>query len=83
MHVSQALRWGIRAQLPPLTDMPAANSVIRAPLTPAKVWWSAVRPVTLVASVAPVIAGTAVALHEEDVNWVAGLGALVVTETTT
>jgi 1,4-dihydroxy-2-naphthoate octaprenyltransferase len=47
-------------------------------LTSVQVWWSAVRPATLVASVAPVIAGTAVALHEGDVNWVAGLGALVV-----
>src|SRR4030088_2357065 len=78
MHVSQALRWGIRAQLSPLTDTPAMDSAIRAPLTPARVWWSAVRPVTLVASVAPVIAGTAVALNEGDVNWVAGLGALLV-----
>jgi 1,4-dihydroxy-2-naphthoate octaprenyltransferase len=53
-------------------------SVAAASLRPAQVWWSAVRPVTLVASVAPVIAGTAVALREGDVNWVAGLGALVV-----
>ena len=49
-----------------------------APLSPAGVWWSAVRPVTLVASVAPVIAGTAVAINESGTRWWAGLGALVV-----
>ena len=49
-----------------------------ASLTPARVWWSAVRPVTLVASVAPVIAGTAVAIDEGGARWWAGLGALVV-----
>jgi 1,4-dihydroxy-2-naphthoate octaprenyltransferase len=54
------------------------DSAIRAQLTPARVWWSAVRPVTLVASVAPVIAGTAVAIDEGGVQWWAGLGALVV-----
>jgi len=32
------------------------------PLTHARVWWSAVRPATLAASVAPVLAGTAVLL---------------------
>jgi 1,4-dihydroxy-2-naphthoate octaprenyltransferase len=54
------------------------DSTIRAPLTPAKVWWSAVRPVTLVASVAPVIAGTAVAIEEGGVRWWAALVALMV-----
>ena len=49
-----------------------------APLSPARVWWSAVRPVTLVASVAPVIAGTAVAINEGGTRWWAALGALVV-----
>jgi 1,4-dihydroxy-2-naphthoate octaprenyltransferase len=49
-----------------------------ASLRPAQVWWSAVRPATLAASVAPVLAGTAVALHEGDARWGAGLGALVV-----
>jgi 1,4-dihydroxy-2-naphthoate polyprenyltransferase len=44
-----------------------------------RVWWSAVRPATLAASVAPVLAGTAVAIHERDLTrpW-AGLLALVV-----
>ena len=47
-------------------------------LSPARVWWSAVRPATLAASVAPVLAGTAVALHDGGVRPAAGLGALVV-----
>jgi 1,4-dihydroxy-2-naphthoate octaprenyltransferase len=42
------------------------------------VWWSAVRPATLAASVAPVLTGTAVAIHEGGARWWAGLGALVV-----
>ena len=41
-------------------------------------WWSAVRPATLAASVAPVLTGTAIALHQGDVRWGAGVGALVV-----
>jgi 1,4-dihydroxy-2-naphthoate octaprenyltransferase len=48
------------------------------PLTPGRVWWSAVRPATLAASVAPVLAGTAVALHQGGIRPAAGLGALVV-----
>src|SRR5713101_3534964 len=47
-------------------------------LTPATVWWSAVRPATLAASVAPVLAGTAIAVHEGGARFGAGLGALVV-----
>src|SRR5258708_36265322 len=35
-----------------------------AALTPAGGWWWAVRPATLAASVAPVLAGTAIAVHE-------------------
>jgi len=42
------------------------------------VWWSAVRPATLAASVAPVLAGTAIAIHMGGARWWAGLGALVV-----
>jgi 1,4-dihydroxy-2-naphthoate polyprenyltransferase len=42
------------------------------------VWWSAVRPATLAASVAPVLTGTAIAVHEGGVRWEAGVGALVV-----
>ena len=47
-------------------------------LTRARVWWSAVRPATLAASIAPVLTGTAIAVHQGDVRWAAGLGALVV-----
>jgi len=49
-----------------------------APLRASRVWWSAVRPATLAASVAPVLAGTAIAVHEGDWRWAAGLAALVV-----
>lgn len=44
----------------------------------ARVWWSAVRPATLAASVAPVLLGTGVAVHEGGARWAAGAGALVV-----
>jgi len=47
-------------------------------LTPGRVWLSAVRPATLAASVAPVLAGTAVAIHEGGIRPAAGFGALVV-----
>src|SRR6266851_10524930 len=47
-------------------------------LTPGRVWWSAVRPATLAASVAPVLVGTAVAIHEGGIRPAAGLAALVV-----
>ena len=47
-------------------------------VTPARVWWSAVRPATLAASVAPVLAGTAVAIHQGGIRPAAGFGALVV-----
>ncbi|HKV87618.1 MAG TPA: 1,4-dihydroxy-2-naphthoate polyprenyltransferase [Candidatus Dormibacteraeota bacterium] len=43
-----------------------------------RVWWSAVRPATLAASVSPVLAGTAVAVHGGGARWWAGLGALIV-----
>ena len=46
--------------------------------TRASVWWSAVRPSTLAASVAPVLAGTAIAVHEGGPRFGAGLLALVV-----
>src|SRR5258708_38159078 len=49
-----------------------------APLTPTRVWWSAVRPATLAASVAPVLAGTAIAVHEGGPRLGAGLLAVVV-----
>jgi 1,4-dihydroxy-2-naphthoate octaprenyltransferase len=47
-------------------------------LTPTRVWWSAVRPATLAASVAPVLAGTAIAVHEGGPRIGAGLLALLV-----
>ena len=47
-------------------------------LTPARVWWSAVRPATLAASVAPVLAGTAIAIHVGGARLGAGLLALLV-----
>jgi 1,4-dihydroxy-2-naphthoate octaprenyltransferase len=49
-----------------------------ASLTPGRVWWSAVRPATLAASVSPVLAGTAVAIHDGGIRPAAGFGALVV-----
>lgn len=53
-------------------------AVATQPLTPRTVWWSAVRPATLAASVAPVLAGTAIAIHQDGIRPFAGLGALVV-----
>jgi 1,4-dihydroxy-2-naphthoate octaprenyltransferase len=47
-------------------------------LSPARVWWLAMRPATLAASVAPVLAGTAVAVHEGGVRPWAGIAALVI-----
>jgi len=44
----------------------------------ARAWWSAVRPATLAASVAPVLTATALAVHHGTPRLVAGLGALVV-----
>jgi 1,4-dihydroxy-2-naphthoate octaprenyltransferase len=46
--------------------------------SPARVWWLAVRPATLAAAVAPVLAGTAVAVHETGARPLAGLAALVI-----
>jgi 1,4-dihydroxy-2-naphthoate octaprenyltransferase len=43
-----------------------------------RVWWAAVRPATLAASVAPVLAGTAVAIHEGGARPGAGVAALIV-----
>src|SRR6202521_5368514 len=47
-------------------------------LSSARVWWLAVRPATLAASVAPVLAGTAVAIHANGARPGAGIAALVV-----
>ena len=54
-------------------------AVAAAPqLSAARVWWSAVRPATLAASVAPVLTGTALAIHDGGARFGAGLAALVV-----
>jgi len=47
-------------------------------LSATRVWWSAVRPATIAASVAPVLMGTAIAVHAGGARWAAGLLALVV-----
>ena len=47
-------------------------------MTPARVWWSAVRPATFAASVAPVLVATAIAVHHGGPRLAAGIGALVV-----
>jgi 1,4-dihydroxy-2-naphthoate octaprenyltransferase len=53
--------------------------VVTAPaLSPSRVWWSAVRPATLAASVAPVLVGTAIAVHQGGPRLGAGLLALLV-----
>src|SRR6266550_781471 len=49
-----------------------------ANMSASRVWWSAIRPATLAASVAPVLAGTAIAVHEGGLRWWAGIAALVV-----
>ena len=45
---------------------------------PARVWWLALRPATLAAAIAPVLAGTAVAVHEGETRPWAAVAALVV-----
>ena len=47
-------------------------------LSATRVWWSAVRPATLAASVAPVLAGTAMSVHDGGARLGAGLLALAV-----
>jgi 1,4-dihydroxy-2-naphthoate octaprenyltransferase len=47
-------------------------------LSPSRVWWSAVRPATLAASIAPVLVGTAISVHEGEPRLGAGLLALLV-----
>jgi 1,4-dihydroxy-2-naphthoate octaprenyltransferase len=53
-------------------------AVAAGTVTSRAIWWSAVRPATLAASVAPVLAGTAIAIHQGSIRPLAGLGALVV-----
>jgi 1,4-dihydroxy-2-naphthoate polyprenyltransferase len=52
-------------------------AVARAAPTTARVWWMAARPATLAASVAPVLAGTAIAVHDGHVRALAGGAALL------
>jgi 1,4-dihydroxy-2-naphthoate octaprenyltransferase len=47
-------------------------------LSARRVWWSAVRPATFAASVAPVLTATAIAIHQGGARWGAGVAALVV-----
>jgi 1,4-dihydroxy-2-naphthoate polyprenyltransferase len=58
----------------PLAGSPSASTHLPA----ARVWWLAARPATLAASVAPVLAGTAVAVHAGSPRVIPGLGALLV-----
>ena len=51
---------------------------LRPPISRRRVWWLAARPATLAASVAPVLAGTAVAVRFGGVRPWAGAGALLV-----
>jgi 1,4-dihydroxy-2-naphthoate polyprenyltransferase len=58
---------------------PASRSAPSGPAaSAARVWWLAARPATLAAAVSPVLAGTAVAVHDGVVRTLPGLGALVV-----
>lgn len=42
-----------------------------------QLWWMAARPKTLPAAIAPVLAGTAVAIHERGFHWLSALLALI------
>lgn len=64
---------------PSFPSDPSVTVVATAPaLTSTRVWWSAVRPATLAASVAPVLVGTAIAIHAGGARLGAGLLALLV-----
>lgn len=58
---------------------PVRQTSAAAPgLRPARVWWLAARPATLAVSVSPVLAGTALAVHNGAHRPLAAIGALVV-----
>jgi len=57
------------ASSPPKTH-PSRSTVLR-------MWWLAARPKTLPAAIAPVLAGTAVAIHERGFHWLSALFALI------
>jgi 1,4-dihydroxy-2-naphthoate polyprenyltransferase len=59
------------------SESPTSPASPSAP-SPARVWWLAARPATLAAAVSPVLAGTAVAVHDGVVRTLPGLGVLVV-----
>ena len=59
------------------SESPTSHASRRGP-SAGRVWWVAARPTTLAASVAPVLAGTAVAAHDHHLRALPGLGALVV-----
>lgn len=50
---------------------------VAAALRPFQIWTMAIRPKTLPAAVAPVIAGTAVAIHEGGAHWPSAIFAMV------
>lgn len=68
---SRAFPGGPEPGLPEVVEL-------KPQLSPAGVWWLAARPATLAASVSPVLAGTAIAVHDHAVRTQPGLGALVV-----
>lgn len=60
--------------------LPAAASPSDTPPPRSSVlhmWWLAARPKTLPAAIAPVLAGTAVAIHERGFHWLSALLALI------
>src|SRR5439155_13413595 len=64
----------------PMEDQAGGAGVVKLKHPPSRgrVWWMAARPATLAASVSPVLAGTAIAVHDHHVRTLPGLGALVV-----
>jgi 1,4-dihydroxy-2-naphthoate octaprenyltransferase len=56
----------------------SASQISPASQSAPRVWWLAARPATLAASVSPVLAGTAIAVRDQHVRTLPGLGALFV-----
>ncbi|MGI8483130.1 MAG: 1,4-dihydroxy-2-naphthoate polyprenyltransferase [Thermomicrobiales bacterium] len=62
------------------STLPAAASPSDTPPPRSSIlhmWWLAARPKTLPAAIAPVLAGTAVAIHERGFHWLSALLALI------
>ncbi|MGB3307638.1 MAG: 1,4-dihydroxy-2-naphthoate polyprenyltransferase [Thermomicrobiales bacterium] len=57
-----------------MSTSPLATSTTPSPW---QLWWMAARPKTLPAAIAPVLAGTAVAIHERGFHWLSALLALI------